>query len=288
MRLLISTVILLLPTAALASPIRLCTGAPEGNYAAAGGEIQKMAGKAISITVVNTDGTIDNLERLLDLPADHPEACDAMIGQPDGPAYIARKAPAKVKKLRQVAELHDEYLQVLCGRASGVDDLSDLEGMDGASIAIGEVGSGSWLVWQNIIAEDADYGRIVPRDESGALALSAVAAGDTTCMVVSAALGYSTVQEADNLYGDRVRLVDADDSDFNDAVNIKGEDLYTFRSFSGVYPRSLQTGWGTGVDTIAWRAAVYVNVERVSKADLSGFITAANRAAVGIKAEFNK
>ncbi|MER9768960.1 hypothetical protein NKJ09_23180 [Mesorhizobium sp. M0189] len=112
----------MLPAAAMAD-IRLCTGSASGVYFAAGQEIVKMAGKNMPVTVVETEGTIDNLQRVLDLPADSPDACDAMIGQPDGPVYIGRQSPAKIKKLRQVGGLHREYLQVLCSKASGVDDL---------------------------------------------------------------------------------------------------------------------------------------------------------------------
>lgn len=70
---------------------------------------------------------MDDMDRMLSLPSDDPAACDAMIGQPDGPVYLSRTAPAKVKQIRQIASLHREYLQVLCNKASGVDDLGDLE-----------------------------------------------------------------------------------------------------------------------------------------------------------------
>lgn len=115
-------------TSAIAAPIRLCTGAESGVYFAAGDAVAKMAGKTLNVINVASEGTIDNLERVLDLDPSDPQACDAMIGQPDGPVYIGRSSPAKVKKLRQVASLHREYLHVLCGKKAGVDDLSDLPG----------------------------------------------------------------------------------------------------------------------------------------------------------------
>lgn len=276
-------------TPAMAAPaVRLCTGAPSGIYYAAGDEIAKVAGKSLAIVNVETEGTLDNLERVLDLPADDPAACDAMVGQPDGPVYVARQSPAKVKKLKQVATLHREYLHVLCSKKSGVDDLGDLENdPDRYSLAVGDVGSGAWLVWQNLVAADEDYGKVPQRTEGGDIALAAVASGETTCMLVPAGLGNGTVMEADATYGDTVVLVGANDRDFTDATNINGEQLYTWEKIpAGTYPRSLQSGWFSAASTISWPAAVYVNTERMDRATLNAFIRAASRGAVTIKAEY--
>lgn len=273
-----------------ASPIRLCTGAPSGLYYAAGDEIAKVAGKTLAVVNVETEGTLDNLERLLDLPADDPQACDAMVGQPDGPVYVARSSPAKVKKLKQVATLHREYLHVLCSKKSGVSDLGDLENDPARySLAVGDVGSGAWLAWQNLVAADEDYGKVPQRTEGGDIALAAVASGETTCMLVPAGLGNGTVMEADATYGDTVVLVGANDRDFTDAINIAGEPLYSWEKIpAGTYPHALQSGWFSAASTISWPAAVYVNTERMDRGTLNAFIRAASRGAVSIKAEYGQ
>ncbi|WP_331373807.1 TAXI family TRAP transporter solute-binding subunit [Sinorhizobium chiapasense] len=282
--------VLLTTPASAGQAVRLCTGAENGVYFAAGDAIAKMAGRSLEVVNVATEGTIDNLERLLDLPATDPNACDAMIGQPDGPVYVARSSPAKVKKLRQVASLHREYLHTLCGAKSGVDDLSDLESDPGKySIAIGEPGSGAWLIWQNIIAEDEDYGKVPVRNEGGILALSAVSSGETTCMLVPAGLKNGTVMEADQTYGDTVILAGANDRDFNDATDIKGDALYQYQDIpAGTYPKALQSGWFTSSSTITWNAAVFVNTDRIDAKTLPAFVQTAARAAAGIKAEYGK
>ncbi|MBD9539956.1 hypothetical protein IB276_10885 [Ensifer sp. ENS04] len=281
---------LALSSPASAASIRLCTGAESGNYFAAGDAIAKMAGRSLDVVNVPTEGTIDNLERLLDLPANDPNACDAMIGQPDGPVYVGRSSPAKVKKLRQVASLHREYLHVLCGAKSGVDDLSDLESDPKKySIAIGEPGSGAWLIWQNIIAEDEDYGLVPVRNEGGVLALSAVSSGEATCMLVPAGLKNGTANEADQTYGDTVILAGANDRDFDDATDIKGDPLYVYEDIPArTYPKALQAGWFGSRSTITWNAAVFVNTERFDAKTLPAFVQAAARAAAGIKAEYGK
>ncbi|TJW14589.1 MAG: hypothetical protein E5W82_10345 [Mesorhizobium sp.] len=277
------------PAAAMAD-IRLCTGSSSGVYFAAGQEIVKMAGKNMPVTVVETEGTIDNLQRVLDTPADSPEACDAMIGQPDGPVYIGRQSPAKIKKLRQVGGLHREYLQVLCSTASGVDDLGDIA--DGKrSLAIGEPGSGAWLIWQNIVAEDDSYAKVPVTNEGGIIALSAVSSDVTTCMLRAAGLHDGTVMEADATFGDSVVLAEANDKDFNDATDIGGKPLYAYVDIpSGTYPKSLQTGiFGSSVSTISWLAGVYVNTDRFTdQKQLAAFIQAVARASLGVKAEYGQ
>ncbi|WP_245521323.1 TAXI family TRAP transporter solute-binding subunit [Rhizobium azibense] len=271
-----------------ASTIRLCTGAANGNYFAAGDMIKNMAGSAVDIAVVETGGTIDSLDRMLSLLKDDIKACDAMIGQPDGPVYISRSSPANVKKVRQVASLHREYLHVLCGKQSGVDDLGDLENNpEKYRIAIGEQGSGAWLIWQNLVSEDEDYGAVPVSNEGGIMALSSVSSGDTTCMLVPAGLRNGTPMEADSTFGDTVALVGANDKDFDDAIDIKGKSLYEYAKIPGeAYPKSFN--YWSDVQTISWLAGVYVNTERFDQKTLSTFIQAATRAAGGIKAEFGQ
>lgn len=276
-------------TAYAADTVRLCTGSESGNYYAAGDIIRNMAGSSVNVQVVETEGTIDNLERMLDRASDEDGACDAMIGQPDGPVYLSRTSPAKVKRIRQIASLHREYLHVLCNKESGVSDLGDLEN-DPAKyrIAIGDAGSGGWLVWQNLIAEDSDYGEIPVSNEGGILALSSVSAGETTCMLVPAGLKNGTVNEADANFGDTVNLVGANDVDFNDALDIKGKPLYEYAKIpGGTYPNSFN--YWTKVSTITWNAGVYVNTDKFKNSKtLTAFVQAVARSANTIKAEFGK
>ncbi|TAA54589.1 TAXI family TRAP transporter solute-binding subunit [Shinella sp. JR1-6] len=274
---------------ASAEPIRLCTGSQSGNYYAAGAMIAKMAGSPAEVEVVESAGTIDSMERMLDTPASDPKACDAMIGQPDGPVYLARQSQAKARKLLQVGSLHREYLHVLCNKASGVDDLGDLEGdPDKYRIAIGEPGSGAWVIWQNLTAEDEDYAAVPVSNDSDILALNSVSNGDTTCMLVPAGLKNGVVNEADATFGDTIALVGANDRDFDDAVDIKGNPLYEYAKIPGeAYPLSFD--YWSDVSTISWPAGVYVNTDRLKdKALLKAFVTAVARAAPGIKAEFGK
>jgi len=270
-------------TAPTIQPIRLCTGSESGNYFAAGKVISEMASKSVKVVVSSSEGTIDNIDRTFSLAADNPEACDAFIGQPDGPVYAKRTKPGTTATMRQVGELHREYLQVLCSKASGVDDLGDLSGTTKYPVAIGEPGSGSWLVWQNIVAEDNSYAKVPTTAEGGVLALSSVASNTATCMIVTAGLPNGTVQQANDNYASKLVLADADDKDFNDAVDLQGKPLYSYANdivgSKTVYPKLLCGTFSCStVETISWLAGVYVNTERLNKAQLNAFVEAVMRA----------
>lgn len=269
--------------------IRVCTGGVNGNYFAAG-TMLKDAATTLNVRVVETKGTLDNLERMLELDVTDERACDAMIGQPDGAVYFTRKSPAHKAALKSIIGLHHEYLHVLCNADSGVDDLGDLENSpkkNGYSLDIGEYGSGAWLVWQNIITEDEDYAEVPTKNEGGILATTSVASNDTTCMLVPAGLGNGTVTEVDSFYSEQIILAEANDRDFNDAKDIDGKPLYTYTKIpKRTYP-NLQKGWGgKPKDTIGWRAVLYINKDRMDDKTLRRFIQSAGRAANQIKAAF--
>lgn len=237
--------------------------------------------------VVDTGGTWANIQKTI-----LGEECDAMIGQPDGAALLKRQNPGGAMKMKPVADLYREYLHALCSKESGVDDIGDLESDPKGnrySIALGDAGSGAWLIWQNFIAEDEDYGAVPVSNDTGVIAMSAVAANEVTCMLQPAALGNSVVRQADEQFGDGLALVGVDDKDFNDAVDPQGKLLYEFGKIpSGTYPNSLQ-GWFSGKTTVSWLAKVYVNSDRLS-ADkpLGAFITAVARAKPAIQAKYGK
>lgn len=293
-----AAVLTLAPSIAAADTpeILLCTGGETGVYYQAGQMIADKAGRRIKVKIVETGGTKDNMERVIDLGIDHADQCHAMIGQPDGPAYLHRTAPAKANKLRQVGTLHREYFQMVCNKAAKVDDLGDMEGSSNYTVAVGAPGSGAWLIWQNIIAEDEKYGAILTSNEEGSLALSAVDSGTAaTCLVRTAGLGDGVIARADSAYGDTMVLAGAyDDKDFNDALGIDGKPLYTYDYPipAGTYPVSFQKpGFFSGsakVNTISWNAQVFVNKDKFDNKTLDAFITAVADASQQIKAKWGK
>lgn len=269
------------PLKAQAPLIKLCTGSSVGVYFQVGKMISDMSGNTIE--VIETQGTFENMDRLL---SGDPTGCDAMIGQPDGPVFLKRTAPNAASKITAVMKLQAEYLQVLCSRESGIDNLSELSSSN--SVAIGAQGSGAWLIWQNFIEQDSSYGEIPVTADSGITALTSVAFNQTTCMIVPSGVPNGIVNEADANFGDTVALVSANDKDFNDAEDIDGKDLYTFDELpTESYPVTFNRGW-SDIDTIRWNAALYVSKEKLSGKNLEGFLRAATRARTQILAKYGK
>ncbi len=277
--------------AASAETIQLCTGAADGNYYAAGLSIEQMAPAGLQISIKESNGTLENMDRTIDLAAGDPNACDAFIGQPDGPVYYGRTKPASKSLIRQIGELHREYLHVLFSKSSGVDDLGDISGSSKYSLAIGEPGSGAWLIWQNIVAEDSSYAKVPVSNEGGILALSAVASGVTDGMLVPAGLGNGTVAAADERYASSIALVPANDKDFNDAVDVRGKPLYTYKDIPKKIYRNMTCGTFacSTTATITWRAGVYVNIEKFKdRRTLAQFADAVGRATPAIVSRFGE
>lgn len=290
MKYLIAAALASCASGALSAPmeVKLCTGSESGVYYPAGKIIADMAkgSKEIAVTVLETGGTWDNMGLMLG------GDCQAMIGQPDGPAYLARTKPADAKRIRQISDLHREYLHVLCSKESGVDDLADLSGDPTSySLAVGDTGSGSWLLYENIGTEDESYQLIPATTESGLIALSAVASDAVTCMLYPAGLGSGFIAEADANFGDSVTLAEATDKDFNDAKDIRGKPLYEWATIpSKTYPNHFQSGMFSGVDTISWLAGVYVDAEafNANPKALSDFIRAVSRARPAIRSQYGE
>lgn len=288
----------MLATAAMAEDkmtINLCTGGEGKPYFQTGDMIQSFMSnnKNATVRVIATDGTWDNIQRTVMTPMTPEtlasgESCHAFVGQPDGAVLLKRKNPAAAAKLRVVGQGPLEFLHVLCGKESGVDDLSDIAGDNTKSVALGKDGSGAWLIWQNFVAENKSYGEVVVSNESGALAMSSVAENTTTCMLVPAALGNATVNQADEEFGDSMLLAGANDKDFNDATTVDGKPLYRWQAIpSGTYQKNLQ-GWFSSADTIAWQAGIYVNKEAFVGHDraLEDFISAAAKIKPALKRQY--
>jgi len=109
-------------------------------------------------------------------------------------------------------------------------------------------------------------------------------------MLESSALYSGTMMKADTAYGDYVKLVGANDSDFNDAVDIKGKPLYTYMEIPGdTYEASLQKGWGGAVDTISWNASMFINSDRPLSDNTRSILSQAiSRSAQNVRSNYGK
>jgi TRAP-type uncharacterized transport system substrate-binding protein len=284
-------------TAQAKTTVNLCTGKDGQPYSAVGKMIaeQLQGDPNVEVRViVDTGGTWGNIQRTTQVDGTEANyasgaACQAFIGQPDGPVYLKRTNPSAAQDIKQIGQLHREYLHVLCSKKLGITDLTQLSNDKTKSVALGSQGSGAWLIWQNFVEQDSSYGVVQTTTESDEIALSSVAQGDTSCMLVAAGLPNALVSEADQDFGDQLILAKADDWDFNDAVDIKGDPLYEFVKIpSRTYSKNLQ-GMFSGTKTVSWYAGVYINKQRITDGKvLSALIRAVAKAKVNARAQFGE
>lgn len=275
-KLLMTTGLILAAGSAYANPmqINICAGGEKGVYTASAKEIVSRLPDNVKATVVYTKGSVDNIRRLSAPSTPENQAsgasCDVMFAQPDSITNAVASNGSLAKNLRKVGNGPLEYAQLVCNGELDFDDLSDLEGTNKYPIAIGEEGSGAWSTWQSLLREDDGYASIPTTPESGILALSSVAEGSagggtgTACVLITAAVPTPTVVEADTTFAGKLKLLSmSGDKDFNDAVDLGGSPLYYWQDIpSGSYPNSLQNGWFTDVETIAWKSHIYANKEK--------------------------
>lgn len=279
----------LLVAPAEAGTIRLCTGDTGGNYAKAGEFIKEAAGSGTEIVLVqDTGGTWGNIDRTVIKDAADTAACDAMLGQPDGISVLKQgyyddsgklvgANPTAAGKLRRIGVLHHEFLHLLCNKGKEIGDLADLEGDEKASVALGTQGSGAWLIWQNLAYQEDSLAKVVTRQVGGLDALTQVVSGEITCLVQPAGLHNQTVEDANSSFADDIALAEvADDKDFNDAEDPEGNALYEKLDIPGGTYANLQSGtFSTAYSTLAWRAAVYINIDRLKdKNDFNALVRA--------------
>ncbi len=239
--------------------LNLCTGGKKGVYFATGKKLKSAtAGGDLNIELLNTNGSWYNIKEV----AKDDGACEAAIVQADAYALLAKQDKAAAASIDRIGSLHHEYVHLVCNAKIDGDDETILESGDEGSrtIAIGKQGSGAWVTWNNLIAEDDDYGKVTkPLFLGGTLAASKVADGaEADCLLYVAGLGSSRMHKMDVSFGEELRIRDFDDRDFDDAVDPKGNQLYEFAKLPRDYPRGLQKPYWGANNTIRQRAIVVV------------------------------
>lgn len=236
--------------------IKLCTGATSGVYHLAGSELSKAVDKSfLSVELKPTRGSWQNMK--LVAAGD----CQAAIVQADAYTLYAKQNPAKASSIDRVGGVYQEYTHMICNRRSGVSDASDLESGK-YTLAVGKPGSGGWVTINNWISEDEDYKNVPTVPLGGIIAAAKVADGsDVQCMLLNSGLNSGFIHKIDSRFGDKLILVSATDSDFNDATDPKGSQLYTFSDIPArTYKQHLQTGIFSGVETIKQDAVLIINL----------------------------
>jgi TRAP-type uncharacterized transport system substrate-binding protein len=257
---------------------RLCTGAEAGNYFRAGHLLKKVT-NAASIDVLQTQGSLDNLDRLVK------GTCDGAFVQSDALlVYSSRNAQA-LSAVERAGVLYQEHAHLICNRGADIGRVTDLTKKH--TVAVGPDGTGARTTWDAfVLADKKRYQPVNIDTRSGVRALSAVADGSQVqCLLWVGALGASYLRNDAQGQGDRIVLVGTDDWDMGKvAKDGRGKEVYGYSEIpSGTYPRIQPGGalYGTkAVKTITVDALFVTSVrwieqnERAYDGVLRGFAAA--------------
>lgn len=251
------------------STVKVCTGEKGQPYAQAGGFLKQFArgNRTVNIELVeNTGGSSNNLARASEGKATDPGNCDAFIAQPNVLTDLATKDRGRLANIQQIGSLHDEYAQIVCNKDAGIKSIKAMiSDPKKYSIALGQSGSGAWLVWGTFIDAVPQLKDVPVTPEDGALALTAVANNRVTCALFPEGLRGRWMNAANLQYSDKVRLIEDDVSQFGKVNDFQNHQMYKFTKIPSKFYNRLQTGfWGSAVGTVAWEAGVYINSERVT------------------------
>jgi uncharacterized protein len=232
--------------------ITICTGSKEGAYYPAVEHIQRQAEPELTITALETKGSIDNLSGLED------QICQAAIIQAD--AYLLAQTEMIELSVERTAELYDEYVHLICNRQAGIHQINDFKkNPQNHTLLIGTKGSGAALTWEIFVVLDRDYGRIATLPFGGVRALSQIMEGQNAqCMLIISGLRSQMMQEIDQ-HSDILKLVHVNDSDFKDKTDGRGNAIYRFQKIpSGTYNK-LQRRFFGGIETVTVSAVLVTN-----------------------------
>lgn len=124
-------------------PISIATGVPDGVYERYGTLLKadlRTALPGVPVSLVHSEGSVDNIKRLVSGRADFTIAAADAVANYDGPGK---------DDLRACARLYDDYMQLVVPRDSPVRSARDLRGL---RVGVGQAGSGVNLITRRLLA----------------------------------------------------------------------------------------------------------------------------------------
>ena len=224
-----------------AESMRLCTGSPGRTYVKVGERLADLAPRltagALKIEVVPTGGSLDNLNRAL------AGECDALITQGDAIDFFAREVqPQAAGRFQVIGELYKELTLLLCRRDSGIDDLDEAKG---ATVAAGNMGTGSLATILNLKRLDPDtYGDIGIYPANGFEGAMAVINGEAQCLldVIAPQSDLLRTLNDNERTGAQLYFAQIDNDDLEEH-EVDGKKVYTLVEFDDeTYPNLATTG----------------------------------------------
>jgi uncharacterized protein len=241
---------------------RLCTGNGALNYFKAG-HMFKAASTSVKIEVIETKGSLDNLDKLSN------GQCDGAFVQSDAMLVYSSKNAKAISGMERAGVLYQEQAHMICNRKLDLGRMVNLN--KSHTVAVGPDGSGARTTWDAfVLADKARYSVVNTDSRSGVRALSAVAEGtQVQCALVITALNSSFMKNDAQQQGDNVVLVGTDDRDMTKtAKDNRGNAVYTYGEIpAGTYPKIQPTGavYGTkAIGTIQVDAIFVANTDWIN------------------------
>lgn len=227
-------------TVATADPgppvLRLGTGVPSGNYHRFG-TILKTHLPDFDVTLVPSNGSEENLDRFIEA------RCDAILVQSDVLNAYLRENPGAAEKLIGLqSTLYTEFVQLLVNRRSGITGIRELDPKKHV-VYVGPKGSGTHGAWRGFVVQDPAYGEFNTRHADYEEALRQVADNPDAVMLFVGGLNSDLLKQANDRYGDRIRLVAVDERTFGTALDQFGNTIYTFATIPHETYAHIQDGW---------------------------------------------
>jgi len=236
----------------------LATASPGGNYTAFG-TLMKQAAPSIAVRLRTTAGSMENLRLLVN------HEVDAAIVQSDAFEVFRRTSPKTPLTASEQVALYPEVVQMIANRKSGIQTVQDIKPGGTHTLFIGPKGSGTAMTWEGLCLQDESYRKIKTRHASYENALQRVIEDPNAVMMFVSGLNSSLLNKAETVAREtkKIRLVQVNDWDFNDARDDRRNRIYHFVTIpSRTYP-GLQKGFilGSDVESIAVSAILVVRTD---------------------------
>ena len=228
-----------------ADTFRLCTGNSALNYFKAG-HYFKAASTSVPVEVIETKGSLDNLDKLSN------GQCDGAFVQSDAMLVYSSKNAKAISGIERAGVLYQEQAHMICNRKVDLGRMVNLN--KSHTVAVGPDGSGGRTTWDAfVLADKARYSVVNTDARSGVRALSAVAEGtQVQCALIVTALNSSFMKNDAQQQGDNVVLVGTDDRDMTKtAKDSRGQPVYAYGEIpAGTYPKIQPSGAVYGTKAI--------------------------------------
>lgn len=231
--------------AAPANTVKFCTGSPTGNYHFAGKEISQRVGTSYTVELVETNGSLENLRKLM------AGECDWGFAQSDVIDLFVMENPAAMNGFTNLATVYEEYVHVLCATANNFSRITHV-GDARAKMFVGSEGSGVSETWRALRkADEKLYSKLERVPEQGISAARQVKDStkeNPSCMVWVSGLNSPDMQAANLMSVNTpsrkpsLMLVDVDDRDFKGIKNSRGQPMYEFKAIAKVEPQGNMPG----------------------------------------------